>query len=112
MCVPVPVVDCFINLGSGASAITLRNICLLQSSVVLPPVVNLNMLWHVYGVKQLPDLEGETGAQGDICRPFVLENIHYTHDSIAYVADNRRDTYRQQLHLFSTIVCDIPGQEV
>jgi len=53
----VPIVDCFLKSGSGVSTITLRNIRSLQSPVVLPPVINLNMLWHMYGMKQLPDLD-------------------------------------------------------
>ena len=54
--VRVPIVNCLIKSGSGLSTIELKTTRSLQSPVVFPPVVNLNMLWHVYGIKQQPDL--------------------------------------------------------
>ena len=50
--VRVPIVNCLIKSGSGLSTIELKTTRSLQS----PGVLNLNMLWHVYGIKQQPDL--------------------------------------------------------
>ena len=60
--VRTPIVSCFIKSGSGLSTIKLRSICSLQAPVVLPPVVNLNMLRHVSGLKQ-------QSQQSELVRP-------------------------------------------
>jgi len=61
------------SLVSGAS----KHVQKLKNQVKLADVsqsvLNLNMMWHVYGMKQFPNLEGQTGV--GLCKPFVLENI-------------------------------------
>jgi len=54
--------------GVGLETIKMSNIQSLKSPTLLPPVTNINILWHMYGVRPVTDLRPNwSGYMQTVC---------------------------------------------
>lgn len=52
----VKVTPYYLQTGVGLSSVTIRKTVTLQSPVTLPPIWNLNIIWHMYGLRQQQEI--------------------------------------------------------